>query len=374
MKQNLSEKVRENVLHHMMELLNTGQRNLPTERRLAALTGASYSTVRLVMRRLEAEGFIRKIQGSGTYMEDHAENLLKKEFRRTIRFFSAPLAESDRESFVYELVEGVKRVAEERNVNLIHSPAESHDAVLDELEREKVSASPVIYLPYMIAPFSVGFLARLEKFAARPFILLDREISGVRLYNVTSDNRCGGIMAAAHLLRNGHRKVAILISEPKLQQIRQRIQGFCEIFALSGMEPEMIDCSRMPGGLCRTGIRNTLKDRLSRKHDFTAIFAVSDQGAFHAMEIMEQLHIRPGRDMSLMGFDGLKIGSGCNPPLATVVQSVETLCRTAVDLALHPSEIMETIHIPLSIREGGTVAAVGSNVIKLETSEALLQA
>ena len=68
------------MLKKIAELLAAGEKKLPTERELAEEVVASYATVRLVMKQLETEGFIRRIRGSGTYLEPEAGGVAPAEF------------------------------------------------------------------------------------------------------------------------------------------------------------------------------------------------------------------------------------------------------------------------------------------------------
>ena len=72
------------MLKKIAELLAAGEKKLPTERELAEEVVASYATVRLVMKQLETEGFIRRIRGSGTYLEPGAEALLRQSSMRRL--------------------------------------------------------------------------------------------------------------------------------------------------------------------------------------------------------------------------------------------------------------------------------------------------
>ena len=64
---------------------------MPTEKELAAEVLASYATVRLVMKELEQEGFVRRIRGSGTYLEPQAETLLEEAAWPRLRLFTSPV-------------------------------------------------------------------------------------------------------------------------------------------------------------------------------------------------------------------------------------------------------------------------------------------
>ena len=83
----LSEEARNYILELIRQYLADGVKKLPTEREIASQLIASYATVRLVTRQLEAEGIIRKIRGSGTYITDEAAQIIADQQRKRIFFF-----------------------------------------------------------------------------------------------------------------------------------------------------------------------------------------------------------------------------------------------------------------------------------------------
>ena len=87
---NLSNDVRKYILTLIQQGISSGNDKLPKERSIAAAHGASYGTVRLVTQQLEAEGFIRKVRGSGTYILPEAARLLRQSTWRRLWYFHSP--------------------------------------------------------------------------------------------------------------------------------------------------------------------------------------------------------------------------------------------------------------------------------------------
>ena len=71
--ESLFDETRAYVTGRIASLLEAGENKLPTDHELAAEITASYATLRLVMKELEQQGFIRRIRGSGTYLTAQAE-------------------------------------------------------------------------------------------------------------------------------------------------------------------------------------------------------------------------------------------------------------------------------------------------------------
>lgn len=218
-------------------LLEAGENKLPTDHELAAEITASYATLRLVMKELEQQGFIRRIRGSGTYLTAQAATLLADSRRRRLHIYAPGFPQLPNATTAQLLLETLRNQAEARNWKSEFTLVRSHREFVERLDRELPRADAVIYLP-PTEPFSLEAVGRLARFGSRPLVVLDCELSNIAIDNITSDNRRGGMLAAAHLLANGHRNIALLLCEPLLPQSQARIQGFRDALELAGLRAE----------------------------------------------------------------------------------------------------------------------------------------
>lgn len=319
------------MLKKIAELLAAGEKKLPTERELAEEVVASYATVRLVMKQLETEGFIRRIRGSGTYLELEAEALLRQSSMRRLWYFRSPDADQPERDYGSWMRGEIRRSAAERNWNLMEEVVFTHDEFLTGLSQRLKPGDAVLYLP-PTEPISVRQLGELSRYDSFPLVVLDLEFGDVSIANVTSDNRRGGMLAARQLLKNGSRTPLVLLCEPHLKQLRSRLQGFCEITEIAGITPELLDCGVSVNDDREEFAYRTLLGRLKRGSLPDAVFAISDSGAFGALRAMRECGLEPGRDVGLIGFDGVSAGRKMTPSLATIAQPVAGICRTAFDI------------------------------------------
>ena len=321
MAETLFEESRRYILGKMRGILREGGRKLPTDRELAGEMFASYATIRLVMGELEREGFIRRIRGSGTYLEPGAAELLERAFLPVVRLFTSPVNGTADNDYAAYLVDELTRQAAGKRFRIEHRQVATHNAFLAELDKEADSRVPVVYLP-PTAPFTMQQLGRLGRFDHIPLVVIDCELGNINVNNITTDNRKGGMLAARTLLAGGCRKLALLLCEPPLRQISQRVQGFTEIAELSGAEVEIWDC-QVRGDDERTALahRKTLA-ALRAGHRPDGIFAVSDSGAVSAAEAIRPSGFELGRDIALIGFDGLPATRTHKPSLGSIAQPV----------------------------------------------------
>lgn len=191
----------------------------------------------------------------------------------------------------------------------------------------------------------IGHLTRV----GRPFVLVGRH-PGVRC--VAADDEAGGRLAAEHLLRLGHRDVALVTGQPHAQAMADRARGFTTALAEAG--------SAAPTRLVADdgtslGAYRVLRSHLESGARPTAVFAASDEMATGCMAAATDVGLRVPADVSVVGFDDLpEIGVG----LTTVRQDFEALARETVALlheALRGDEA-RSVRLPVALISRGTTA------------------
>jgi LacI family transcriptional regulator len=71
-------------------------------------------------------------------------------------------------------------------------------------------------------------------------------------------------------------------------------------------------------------------ERLLDRHGVTAIFAASDQQAIGAMKAIAERGLVTGRDVAVVGFDGVAEGAFTVPGLTTMAQPIRKMGEEAV--------------------------------------------
>ena len=76
----------------------------------------------------------------------------------------------------------------------------------------------------------------------------------------------------------------------------------------------------------------TMKELLKKEPSVTAVFAMADVIAIGAIRALYDEGLRVPDDISVIGYDGLKIGGFFLPKLSTITQSVELLAGRSFEL------------------------------------------
>ena len=163
------------------------------------------------------------------------------------------------------------------------------------------------------------------------------ELAFPNLSSVTSDDAEAATMAIRSLMDMGHEDVAIIGGyREESDTTRLRYEGCLRAFRERGIafRESQYEAARFTFA---DGYR-AAEALLQRNDRFTALFAMSDVMALGAIRALSDAGKRVPQDISVMGFDGLPIGSFTVPRLATVAQSVEQLAEEGLSLLCNAIE------------------------------------
>ena len=158
--------------------------------------------------------------------------------------------------------------------------------------------------------------------------------------------------AVMELYQAGHRRIAVLLSEPDDKSISQlRYQGYVRALSKCGIPLDDDLVIRTHTFDIQAGYVATAQ-ALRKGTQFTAIFSISDIMAIGAMRALREAGLEIPRDCSLIAIDGLEFTDYIHPQLSTLCQPKEELGRRSVDILLdmiqqrghHRQEILPTIY------------------------------
>jgi DNA-binding LacI/PurR family transcriptional regulator len=195
--------------------------------------------------------------------------------------------------------------------------------------------------------------ARLAALVARrlPFVMVDHRRSGARC-QVVIDDRGGSRAAAEHLLRLGHRRLAVValprspgapggtLDPPDPGPIRytvmaDRLAGIREAVEQAGLDWGDVPALAVPDDQAPRGAARELVGRLLERADRpTGVVAMSDELAAGVVDAAGARGIEVPRQLSVVGFDDTPTAIFTTPPLTTVHQPLAARGETAARLLL----------------------------------------
>ena len=230
--------------------------------------------------------------------------------------------------FVSELFQGIGELVEEHDLTLLLVPP--LDGSLEGAIRQ---ASVDGFISLGLSPDDHA-LETLDRIGI-PAVLIDSEGSPAHPA-VNVDDVGGARAAAAHLLKLGHRDLAIILLPPTRSQAgptptaARRLAGYmAAIDAAHAPAPFTITAA----ATMQAGARAFDSLPKGRRRP-TAILAMSDMAAIGAMGAASAAGLRVPDDISVVGYDDLPMAAWTSPGLTTVHQPIVEKGRLAARLLI----------------------------------------
>ncbi|MEK3984232.1 LacI family DNA-binding transcriptional regulator [Paenibacillus sp. FSL K6-3166] len=178
------------------------------------------------------------------------------------------------------------------------------------LSEEKVDAA-IIFDPFV----NDKVFEEFEKLGI-PYLLTNGRTYKIGHNYIDYDNRKGAYNVIRYLHELGHQKIGI-IAGPKQHLVNlNRLDGCKDAFR--DFKMPWSDTNVLMGAFDPAHGYEAVKQLMSEDPSITAIFTFNDIIAFGAMKGLAEMNIRIPKDVSLVGFDDLKLSEFMVPPLTTV--------------------------------------------------------
>jgi LacI family transcriptional regulator, galactose operon repressor len=190
-----------------------------------------------------------------------------------------------------------------------------------------------------------------------PIVCLDRDVDSASVPLVQVDNRLGARMATEHLLSLGHIRIAHVAGAAELRISEERVEGYREALLAAHLNPDPALVAT--GGFTEEGGYRATKWLMGT--GFSAVFAANDLSALGVISALTESHWRVPEDVSVVGFDDLRLSRYTSPPLTTIRQPAAEIAERATQLLLdltHGKQVDEQLHLlePELVVRGSTAA------------------
>lgn len=248
-----------------------------------------------------------------------------------------------------EVINGVEEVAAAAGLSVALTKSGNRHAPDDSWLEGVIRRNPVgvvLIFSELPEPMRAALAAR-----SIPFVIIDPAGDPPPdTPSVTSANWSGGVTATRHLINLGHERIAAITGPEDMMASLARIDGYRSAMNAAGLE--------IPPGYVRFGNFHVdggaqhAAELLALPQPPTAIFAGSDLQAFGVYDAARLRGIRIPEDLSVVGYDDIRVTEWVSPRLTTVHQPLGDMAREAARLVLRLAEgpVVPTPHIELSTR------------------------
>ena len=173
---------------------------------------------------------------------------------------------------------------------------------------------------------------RLKSEIHVPTVLLDMYVEGLDYDVVKLDNVTGMRMATEHLIKLGHRRIAVLTGIAGLVTSEDRLAGYLEAHRRAGIavEPSLMLRGEYEQA---TALESVLK-AMERADRPTAVVSFSNMMTLGALQAFQRLGLEVPRDVSIVGMDDFEFAELLNPPPTVVRVPLAKMAQHAIAVLL----------------------------------------
>ena len=178
---------------------------------------------------------------------------------------------------------------------------------------------------------------------------------------VMSDYTAGINELLEYVISMGHKKIAMIHGE-KTWVTDERIQAFNKVCKAHGID---VPAEYFAEGLYHDPVTSSAATEvfLSLSEPPTCIFYPDDYAALGGIRELTSRGLTPGKDISIVGYDGIALTSMMIPPLTTYEQNGETIGRVMAEALINKIENPENFEPKKEMITGRLIK--GGTVVKL---------
>ncbi len=231
--------------------------------------------------------------------------------------------------FFIEIAEGIDFVLDSHAYSMLVSSSRWIEQRETRLVSSLISSrvDGVLLAPVFAQPKAVELLQR----AGIPFVLINCIPEDKDICFVSSDNREGGRIAAEFINTHPRQQTIVITGFPH-QSIEHRLEGFHEVIdpKLKAKHYSQIKTQEDGYNLVPTLISDDSIDTTA-----TTLFVTNDNVAIGIINRLVELGISIPGQVSILGYDDIRIAGSCRVPLTTISQSSVEMGRVATRMLLH---------------------------------------
>jgi DNA-binding LacI/PurR family transcriptional regulator len=234
--------------------------------------------------------------------------------------------------FFPEIVQTFENLAVENNYEILLTST-VHDPRRMELSVRRMIERRVDGVAILTFGMEESLLEHL-RFRKVPLVFVDVGPDAPYIANIRIDYQNGIRQAVQHLAALRHTRIAFIMGPRQLKSAMARRDAFIQSMTEIGLSPDLI----VEGTHTLEGGMRALNELIALRPRPTAILCSNDMTAIGVMREAYDLDVRIPADISLVGFDDIRLAQFMTPPLTTVQMSQTELASLAFQALLNETD------------------------------------
>jgi len=221
--------------------------------------------------------------------------------------------------FFAEVAKGGSKVLRKKGYSLLIASSEE-DPQLEQQELEQMLARRVDALIIASAQWTVESFRRIEEQQV-PYVLIDRQFSGLAANFIGVDDEAVGALATEHLLQQGCTNIAH-IRGPEVSTALGRLEGYRSTLHKHGLSPASgaVVIGRTGDDSGEVSGYEAMQKLIALKPRPDGVFCYNDPVALGAMRAIFDAGLRVPQDIAMVGCGNLNYDALLRVPLSSVDQ------------------------------------------------------
>ncbi|MZI91990.1 substrate-binding domain-containing protein [Vibrio sp. CAIM 722] len=305
---------------------------MATMKDIAKLAGVSTSTVSHVINktRFVSEDISARVNAAAKEL-NYAPSALARSLKMNRTKTIGMLVTTSTNPFFGEVVKGVERSCYHQGYSLIlcntEGDTERMRASIDTLLQKRVDG-----LMLMCTTMEGEPLTEFERYPDIPVVVMDWGPTVNSSDKILDNSYQGGYMATKHLIDLGHTEVGCITGPLHQHQAQNRFSAFKQ--ALADHKIPLNDQWVIESNFECEGGFSAMTQLIEAKTMPSALFICNDMMAMGAINAATEHGIGVPNDLSIVGYDDIRIAQFMSPALTTIHQPKYRLGKAAVEALL----------------------------------------
>lgn len=304
---------------------------LYSENELSTMFAMSRQTVRHGISKLEQEGIVERIQGSGTYI--CGKTIPEREKTMHIAVVTTYVDYYIFPNVIKEIEKSISSAGYITQIAFTNNTVERESSILQSFLNKNVVDGIIIEPTKSGIPNPNIDLYHEIKEKNIPVIFINSYYPNLDLPHIAMDDTKAGFIAVNHLIEAGHTKIAGIFKSDD-RQGHFRYSGYVDGLLKAGLKISdqhivWLDTEDIHH------IEESKKRILKRLEGCTACVCYNDEVATSVVDICTKNEIRIPDQLSIVSIDDSDMASLCDVPLTSVAYPIKELGKKAAENMLH---------------------------------------